>query len=210
MKLLVSGATATMRRYADSCKDVLGVLVVPGAKNDPQKNADMGLSMAADNGAFSGLDEEAFTRMLQLYRDARIKLLWVACPDVVADGMATLMEWAKWSWIIEDYGFRPCMVLQDGMDIETVIAFDPPAVFVGGSTEFKLGSVAADIVRWARASARPAHMGRVNTKSRIEYAYSLGCTSVDGSGFSKWPDIRIPLGIRWIREAKAKALTQGE
>jgi len=28
----------------------------------------------------------------------------------------------------------------------------------------------------------------------------LGCDSIDGSGFSRWPDARIPLAMRWLAD----------
>ncbi len=159
--------------------------------------------MAADNGAFSGLDAKKFAGMLAVYREANVDLDWIACPDVVADADATFAMWDRWEPVINAFGFSPALVLQDGMTLELVETYEPEAVFVGGSTEFKLGREAREIVLWARREGKPVHMGRVNTMERINYAYSIGCTSIDGSGFSKWADIRIPLGLRWIREAMA-------
>jgi hypothetical protein len=133
----------------------------------------------------------------------------VAVPDVVADAGATFVRWGKWEPVVRAFGFTPCLVLQDGVSRLDVHLFDPPALFIGGSTGFKLGQLAADITADWRAKGRPVHMGRVNTERRIRYAVDIGCTSCDGSGCSKWPDTRIPLGVRWIRKAmKRKAAGQ--
>lgn len=56
MRLYVSGATSTLKKMSQSCGDVLGFLAVPLGKNNPNEIRDIGLPIAADNGAFSGLD----------------------------------------------------------------------------------------------------------------------------------------------------------
>ncbi len=94
-------------------------------------------------------------------------------------------------------------MLQNGMMREDVQAIDPPAVFVGGDDEFKEGKTARRIVEDWRGKGRDAHMGRVNSQRRIEYALRIGCTSCDGSGFSTWPDTRIPLYLRWVKRGLA-------
>lgn len=206
MRLYVSGATATLRRLAVQAGDVLGCLPVPAARNSPDAIAALGLPVAIDNGAFSGFAPGPFARMLADYDAAGVAVDWVACPDVVGDAKGTFALWLKWSPIIRGFGFRPALVLQDGMDRNAVYDFDPPAVFVGGSTEWKLGPQARLIVEMVAARGRPCHMGRVNSRRRIRYAAEIGCTSFDGSGFSQWPDARIPLGVRWVREAAARTL----
>lgn len=201
MKLLVSGATKTLKAMAAEHSDCLGCLVVPGARNKPESIRSLGLATAADNGAFSGLDVGAFCSMLGQFQDAKFPLEWVACPDVVGDDVGTFRLWGQWAKIIKAFGFKPALVLQDGMKLMDIVAFNPPVVFIGGSTEYKLGPVVRKIVQWARSEGKPVHMGRVNTEDRIHYAVEIGCTSCDGSGFSKWPDIRIPLAMKWIRRA---------
>jgi len=37
-----------------------------------------------------------------------------------------------------------------------------------------------------------------NTRKRIRHAFRLGCDSIDGSGFSRWPDERLPQALRWL------------
>lgn len=201
MKLLVSGATKTIQELAAKHSEYLGCLVVPGARNKPDSIRSLGLTTAADNGAFSGLDVGAFCSMLGQYQEAKVPLEWVAAPDVVGEDVATFRLWNQWEKIIRAFGFKPALVLQDGMTEMDLITFDPPAVFIGGSTEYKLGPVVRKITQWARSENKPVHMGRVNTEDRIHYAVGIGCTSCDGSGFSRWPDKRIPLGVQWIKRA---------
>ena len=115
MKLLVSGATKTLRELAASHSDYLGCLVVPGARNKPDVIQSLGLTTAADNGAFSGLNVGAFCSMLGLYRESGVKLEWVACPDVVGNDVETFRLYGRWAQVIRAFGYRPAVVLQDGM-----------------------------------------------------------------------------------------------
>ena len=206
MRLYVSGATATLRRLAPTAGDVLGCLPVPRAGNAPAAIAALGLPVALDNGAFTGFVAGPFVQMLADYEAAGVAVDWVACPDVVGDAAGTFALWPKWSAIVRGFGFSPALVLQDGMGRDEVYDLDPPAVFVGGSTEWKLGLDARRIVEMVRSWGSPVHMGRVNTRRRIRYAVEIGCTSCDGSGFSQWPDARIPKGVRWVRAATARTL----
>jgi hypothetical protein len=69
------------------------------------------------------------------------------------------------------------------------------AVFVGGSTRWKLGPQAASLVREARRRGLHAHMGRVSTAGRIRYAQSIGCTSFDSSRYSRWRELLLDDGL---------------
>ena len=41
-------------------------------------------------------------------------------------------------------------------------------------------------------------MGRVNSWPRIQYAYEIGCDSVDGSGFSMFPEVYIRRVLNYL------------
>jgi hypothetical protein len=66
------------------------------------------------------------------------------------------------------------------------------ALFLGGSTEWKLGPGAARLAAETKRRGYWSHLGRCNTLKRFRHAFFLGCGSVDGSGFSRWPDESIP------------------
>ena len=197
MRLFVSGATATLRRYPGS--PYLGTLIVPGARNrlDPVLSA--GLPWAADNAAFTGFDPGTFCAMLGRLAE-KPGCRFVACPDHVGDAIRTAELFRTWHPVVTALGLPVALVLQDGQDRVGVPWELVDAVFVGGSTEFKLGPVAAGLVGEARDRGKWAHLGRCNTRRRFRHAHQLGCDSVDGSGFSRWPDQRIPLGLRWLRD----------
>jgi len=144
-----------------------------------------------DNGAYSGFDVTGFMAMLErFYR--RPGCRFVAAPDVVADAHTTLGNWPFWSRVIRSTGFPPALVGQDGMTTKDIPWSEICALFIGGTTEWKLSDQAARLIGMAKARGLWVHMGRVNTHQRIRTAYARGCDSIDGSAFSKWPDTHIP------------------
>ena len=58
---------------------------------------------------------------------------------------------------------------------------DFDALFIGGTTDWKLGDGAAQLVREAKRRGKWVHMGRVNSLRRMIYAESIGCDSADGT-----------------------------
>lgn len=47
-------------------------------------------------------------------------------------------------------------------------------------------------------------MGRVNSEKRIQYAKSIGCTSVDGTGWVTWRRANLPRGLTACEHARPK------
>lgn len=195
MILFVSGATHTSRRHRR-----VGELIVPTAGNHPETLRLEPGRWAMDNGAFSGFDASAFITMLETFH-GRQGCRFVVAPDVVADPHQTLHRWPFWSRLIRGVGFVPALAAQDGLTIPQVPWSDIGALFIGGTTEWKTGPSAAALIAFAKARGLWVHMGRVNTERRIWHAARLGCDSFDGSGFSRWPDIRIPKGLQWTDDA---------
>ena len=109
--------------------------------------------------------------------------LFAAVPDVVGDADATAEMWTEWSPEVIDRGLPAAWVAQDGAT-DHDIPEEAAAVFIGGTTNFKLGQGARDIVREASGRGMWVHVGRVNTYRRLRYCQSIGADSVDGS---KWP-----------------------
>jgi hypothetical protein len=147
-----------------------------------------------DNGAYSGFDATAFVGMLQRFY-GRKGCRFVSCPDVVADAHATLQLWPFWSQLIRGVGFVPALVLQDGMMSDDIPWPEVGAVFVGGSTEWKLGEQARTLCAYAKSRGLWVHVGRVNSRQRIGEAYRMGADSFDGGQYSMFPDRRIPEGV---------------
>jgi hypothetical protein len=132
--------------------------------------------------------------------------LWVACPDVVADAAATLDLFQQWQPRLKGRNLPVALVAQDGLEKLRVPWSKLEALFIGGSTEWKEGDAARKLARRCKARGKLLHMGRVNSLRRIRLAAEFGCDSIDGSGFSMFPDTRIPKGLRWIEQSLREAV----
>ena len=110
--------------------------------------------------------------------------------------------WAEWRQIIVAHGHRPALVAQDGLRASNVPWSEVGAIFIGGSTRYKLDLPAAEIVAEANRRGIWAHVGRVNSSRRISYAAAIGCDSVDGSGFSRFPRTHLPWALLTARQRR--------
>lgn len=187
MILFVSGATATSKRHN------VGELIVPGAGNAPDALKLEPGRWAMDNGAYSGFEPATFVRMLERFYGQK-GCRFVAAPDVVADAHQTLSQWPFWSRLIRGVGFVPALVGQDGMTVADLPWSEMGALFIGGSTEWKLGPQAEHLIAYAKARGLWVHMGRVNSQRRIWEAARKGVDSWDGSKYSRFSE-------RWLPEA---------
>lgn len=195
MFILVSGATRTVQKLMAQHRN-LGVLVTPmdGNAFPPPSTV-----WAADNAAFSGFDEARFRQFLNKL-EKRPDCRWVCAPDVVGDAVETLRLWREWAPRIRERGLTPALVAQDGLTVSGTPWDEVGAIFVGGTTRYKTGEAAAEIVAEANRRGLWTHMGRVNTAPRILFAAAIGCRSVDGSGFSKWSATHLPWALRLARQ----------
>lgn len=133
--------------------------------------------VAVDNGAFGkgGFDPVKFRALLDLVRQApETDVAFVVAPDVVGDPIGTRANWDEWYAELST-DFPVAFALQDGADIATLPWDTMDVLFIGGSTEYKLGEghwmaerVAID--QEARRRGIPIHVGRVNSWRRWEVA----------------------------------------
>ena len=195
MQIFVSGATATVREYVGHPD--LGVLLVPSAFNNPDVALDGHHSWAIDNGAFSDFNAERFLLLLEKTR-GKPCCRFVACPDVVGDATVTRTRFDFWEPMIHSLGFPVALVAQDGLTVKDTPWMRLDALFIGGTTTFKLGHTARVLAAYAKARGKWLHMGRVNSRQRLHYAERIGCDSVDGTCFSRWGNVWIPKGLQWV------------
>lgn len=184
--LLVDKALGTLEKYPQRN---VARLLSPRQYSRAADTARAGFLWAADNDAYSGFDDTRYRRMLETIQGVP-GCLFVTCPDVVGDAEATFTGYLKWGKEILSRGLPLGYVAQDG-------ATDLPwngisALFIGGTTEYKLGEDAALLVKEAKTRGKWVHMGRVNTWRRIEYAKSIGCDSADGTAVSMFTDTHLP------------------
>jgi hypothetical protein len=190
--LLLSGATRYRRSAA------VGDLIVPKAWAPAASLTLHPQRWAMDNGAFSGFDAGAFVRMLEEFVGIP-GCLFVAAPDVVGDAASTLKLWWFWSRLIRGLGFPPALVAQDGLAADRVPWLEIEALFIGGTTAYKTSPDVAALVAYAKARGIWVHMGRLNGRTRYRFARNIGADSFDGTGFSRWSNIRIPKIAEWQR-----------
>jgi hypothetical protein len=144
---------------------------------------------AIDNGAFAGFDKAKFISLLEREREAKHLCKFVTVPDVVGDARRTLEVFKHWQYQLT--GWPLALAIQNGIEDLEIPWNKIQAVFIGGTTEFKLGQSAKSVIRAAQAIGKWVHVGRVNTPGRFEYFESLGADSIDGTGLSRYS---------WMRE----------
>jgi hypothetical protein len=141
-----------------------------------------GQPWAADNGRYSAPQDYTDAGYLAwLARMPKESCLFATAPDVVGDARATLDLSAPMLAPIRAAGYPVALVAQDGLESMAVPWDDFDALFIGGTTVWKLGDAAADLAREAKRRGKWVHMGRVNSRSRMVYAESIGCDSADGT-----------------------------
>lgn len=193
MILLVSGATVSGRRYV--CHPRFGWLKTPANRNAIASIVSSGVPWACDNDCFIRLSRRRYLGMLRNI-SAQPRLLWVACPDVVADAGATLLRFKLWRPTLDHYGLPIAFVAQDGQEDRAVPWDAIRCLFVGGSTAWKEGKHAARLIHEAHDRGKWVHVGRVNTLRRYWLLSGLPVDSIDGTCFSRWPDKYIPWMLR--------------
>jgi len=161
-----------------------------------------GAAWAADNGCFTAGDRfDPGAWLAWLDRQDRGHCMFAVAPDVVGDAAATAARSSAYLPTIRRLGFAPAYVAQDGWDAAAVdwTAFD--VLFIGGSTEFKVGAVARGAVLEAQGRGKRVHMGRVNSGRRFALAASWGCDSVDGTYLCFTGPPGLPDVLGWMRAA---------
>ena len=175
----------------DQCEKEIGVsveqLFTPLTQYLPQRPEG---KFAIDNGAFSKFDPRSFLSLLKRESPRKGLCRFVAVPDVVGSARRTIEVFEHWSASLQEWPIA--FVAQDGIE-DLPIPWDRiAALFIGGSTDWKMGERAAQCIKASKALGKWCHVGRVNTPGRFEYFEKLGADSIDGTGISRYS---------WMREA---------
>lgn len=156
---------------------------------------------AADNGCFAQAKKYTDDGFLEWLNGLQRKhCLFAVAPDVVGAAVATRDRAYPILPHIRKLGFKGAFVLQDGETPDQIRWHDIDAVFVGGSTKWKLSQAAAEIVQEAKKRGKWAHMGRVNSFKRMRLAKIIGCDSVDGTFLAFAPDKNAAVLSKWMRD----------
>lgn len=176
----------------------LGFIATPSQGN----RRPPGVAWCADNGCYSNRwDQASWWAFLERNATDAGTCLFAVAPDVVGDAAATLERSRPWLGPIRDLGYRVALVAQDGLEHLETPWQDIDALFIGGSTAWKLGPAARELVAEARARGLWVHMGRVNSQRRYVYAHDIGCDSVDGTFLTYGPRLLLPELLSWPRAA---------
>jgi hypothetical protein len=198
-------ATASGPKVRDAMTaGVLGQIATPAAGNRVMADVDW----IADNAVFAGRypgDDEYLAWLTERAQHAG-RCRFVVAPDVVADAAATLALSAPMLPRIRALGFPAALVAQDGLE-DLVVPWDTfDCLFIGGSTEWKLGPAARRLTAEAKRRGKWVHMGRVNSRQRLLYAAQIGCDSADGTYLAYGPQRNLPTLLSWLRELDWPAL----
>jgi hypothetical protein len=161
-----------------------------------------GWTWAADNGAFGKgyPGDDAWLLWLDSFTpEQRTRCLFAVAPDVVADHDATLARSLPWLPVIREMGYPAAFVLQDGATVDTVPWDEFAVAFVGGSTDWKLGQQARELIAAAQERGKRVHIGRVNSERRYRAFAALGVDSCDGTYLAFGPDKNLPNVLAWLR-----------
>jgi hypothetical protein len=162
-----------------------------------------GVTWCADNGCFGKgyPGDEGYLAWLAKHQADAPTCLFATAPDVVGDAVATLERSRPFLPRIRALGYRAALVAQDGLENLDVPWDEFDVLFLGGSTEWKLGEAAATLTAEAKRRGKHVHMGRVNSRKRYRYARSIGCDSVDGTYLVFGPTVNLPKLLSWLEEA---------
>lgn len=218
MTTYLTGASNTFVREVAKAEGI-GILLRPG--NSYHLHVEDYACWAADNGQYTTgkaapTDEEWFNWLTTATAELDKKsCLFATAPDVlkvidgddgkpivIGDAQATIERSRPWLARIRELGLPAAMVAQDGVE-ELDIPWDElDVIFLGGSTEWKIGPGAARLVREAQRRGKTVHMGRVNSGKRFKLATEWGVDSVDGTFLAFGPVKNLPRLLSWVRERR--------
>ena len=182
----------------------LGVILTPMMGNNPDLTH---VAWAADTGCFSQPAKYNDERYLDwLDRRPRKTCLFATAPDVVADAEATWALARPMLPQIRELGYPAALVAQDGIEFMDVRWDSFDALFIGGSTEWKLGPVAFEIGKEAKRRGKHLHWGRVNSLRRMFLARKATADSADGTYIAFAPDLLLPRVCRWLDRVNAQGV----
>jgi len=157
----------------------------------------------ADNGCYGKgyPGDDGWLEWLEKLADRADSCLFATAPDVVGDAAATLERSRPFLPQIRELGYPAALVAQDGLEDLPVPWDELDVLFIGGTTEWKLGSAVPLLVAEAKSRGKWVHCGRVNSERRYKYARAIGCDSADGTYLAFGPDVNLPQVLAWTRNA---------
>lgn len=147
-----------------------GVLAAPNMRGVP-RGIQGGVPWACDSGCIEGPPfvkraniEKTLAWLFGPMAKHRRRCLFVTIPDVVGDAVATYDAFLRLS--PKFLGWPQAYVAQDGAENLPIPRF-ARVVFIGGTTEWKLGDGALSVIHTAISLDKSVHIGRVNSWKRF-------------------------------------------
>lgn len=196
--MYLSGVERAETRQAAAAGYPLGVMAQPDTAVHLQPRYYR--AWAADNGCYSRGERfrlDAYLAWL-VGLGCRETCLFATAPDVVADARAT---WERSRYVLpvlRALGYRAALVAQDGAEAMRLDWSTFDALFIGGSTAWKLSEAAYALIGEAKGRGKWVHVGRVNSLRRLRAAAFAGADSADGTFLKVAPDINLPRMLRWL------------
>lgn len=163
-------------------------LFTPLTRRNPQQPEQR---FALDNGAYARFEVKPFLAMLAKHEPRKDLCRFVTAPDIVASARRTLECFRYWQPRLANWPIA--FVCQDGQENLDIPWENCAAVFIGGSTDWKMSSHAAAIVKAAKILGKWCHIGRINTPGRLDYFDDLGADSCDGTGLAQYTHMRAKI-----------------
>lgn len=185
----------------------LGFMRTPLMGNVPPAGA----VWAADSGCFNRttyVGDDAYLAWLE--RQDREGCLFATVPDVVADHPATLTHFHRLSPNVRGLGYPVAFVAQDGATPGNVPWADLDALFIGGTTAWKLSETAYGLVAEGKTRGKWVHVGRVNSLRRLRAFRHAGADSADGTFLAFGPDTNLPRLVGWLRHLEENPTFRAE
>jgi len=158
---------------------------------------------AIDNGCYASKVpfnlEKYLSFVSKLMTAANRPPLFTAAPDIVGDHLGTWRLTEPVLPRLRSIGARPALVCQDGLTAEAVPWDAIDALFIGGTTRWKMGHEVVKICQEAKLRRTWIHVGRVNNSERIRHCHELlRADSIDGNAAAMNPR-RIWEQIGWMK-----------
>jgi len=164
--------------------------------------------VAVDTGLYSTKGARAFRladylRFLAEAAPWRAKCLFATAPDVVGDWAATWALARPVLPLLREAGYKAALVAQDGLErLPAPEEWD--ALFVGGTTAYKLSETAYRLQREAKERGKWTHLGRCNSERRLRAAAMAGYDSCDGTCLAFNPPLYLTEIPRWLDRLRSQ------
>ena len=206
MILLLPGNAKRMLSRIDAGSGLYGWLLTP--RRTMTQAGLFGMRYAVDNECYTlgpAFDPDRYLRALRRIADAHGPegCLFASAPDVLYDPAATLARLPDWSAAIRGLGLPVALVAQDGLERLEIPWDEFDALFVGGSTCWKLDKAAAWLTAEAERRGKWTHYGRINSVQRASRLRARP-HSVDGTAWAKHPAEYAVQWQRWIEAGQPR------